>query len=390
MGGGASKRAWPRMFHITCNVPDATGESYQQIFPVWAIAVTRNQRQLATATSDNRINLWCLVTLQLLAPLAGHADTIWRLAYSPDDTLLASTSADGTVRLWEVNSGLPVMILPRNHANWVWSIAWSPDGSRLATGGSDARILVWDAAEAAASAKRLTELTQRAAEDPSWAATAAMEANRVAEVSVPLVYWQAHEKSVHELVFAPSEQSMIVSVGAEGSIAVWDGESGAMDCRLMGHIGAVTCVSISPVNSELIATGGEDHTVRMWDLRDVEPGTAAAKQSREKSIGLNLPHYTLKGHTDGISSVKFTGDGKLLASGSKDCEVRIWVPNPQNPVLYAKFVAHEAWIRDLAWTSSQDILFTGSSDGMVYAWQVPSKYRSKAKNSRPGANKYKT
>lgn len=79
----------------------------------------------------------CLVTHQLLAPLIGHADTawplrawqcvkgsaeplrdvflkslitlmipawiseIWRLAYSPDDLLLASTSADGTVRLWE-------------------------------------------------------------------------------------------------------------------------------------------------------------------------------------------------------------------------------------------------------------------------------------------------
>eukprot|EP00439_Symbiodinium_sp_Y106_P021653 s4710_g2.t1 len=103
MGSGASKKAWGRRFHITSNVPDPTGETYQQIFPVWTIAVTKNQRQLATATSDNRINLWCLVTHQLLAPLIGHADTIWRLAYSPDDLLLASTSADGTVRLWEAN-----------------------------------------------------------------------------------------------------------------------------------------------------------------------------------------------------------------------------------------------------------------------------------------------
>ncbi|CAJ1327546.1 unnamed protein product, partial [Effrenium voratum] len=148
---GASKKAWGRRFHITSNVPDADGDSYQQVFPVWTIAVTKNQRQLAAATSDNRINLWCLVTHQLLAPLIGHADTIWRLAYSPDDLLLASTSADGTVRLWEVSTGLPVMILPRNHANWVWSLAWSPDGSRLATGGSDARILVWDAHEAGRS-----------------------------------------------------------------------------------------------------------------------------------------------------------------------------------------------------------------------------------------------
>ncbi|CAJ1420330.1 unnamed protein product [Effrenium voratum] len=179
MGSGASKKAWGRRFHITSNVPDADGDSYQQVFPVWTIAVTKNQRQLAAATSDNRINLWCLVTHQLLAPLIGHADTIWRLAYSPDDLLLASTSADGTVRLWEVSTGLPVMILPRNHANWVWSLAWSPDGSRLATGGSDARILVWDAHEAAEGAQRVQELSARASADPSWAQTAAEEAEKV-------------------------------------------------------------------------------------------------------------------------------------------------------------------------------------------------------------------
>jgi len=320
--------------------------------------------------------------------LTGHADTIWRIAYSPDDSLLASTSADGTVRLWEVSTGLPVMILPRNHANWVWCLSWSPDGARLATGGSDARILVWDAMEAAMGARRVTAFKEKAFEDPAWLERAEEEAEQAALQAKPLVYWQAHEKSIHQLEFAPSETRMLVSVGAEGAISVWDAETGTLDVRFMGHIGPVTCLSVCPTNSELIASGGEDHTVRLWDLKDVDPGSASAKTSREKVTGINLPHFTLKGHEGGISELRFCGDGQLLASASKDCEVRIWVPSTTNPVLCAKFPAHEAWVRDLAWTADQHFLFSASSDGMIFAWQVPKKYR--VREEFPGSGRPKS
>lgn len=387
MGSGASKYEWPRMYHITSNVVDPMGGTYTQIFPVWALAVTSNQRQLATATSDHRINLWCLVTQQLLIPLMGHADTIWCIAYSPDDVLLASASADGTVRLWEVNTGLPVMTLPRNHANWVWSLAWSPDGSRLATGGSDARILIWDAAQAAESARRVAEMSMMAEEDPSWADAASLEVQKAMRVSMPLLYWQAHEKSILDLTFAPSDPKMLVSIGTEGTLAVWDAESGMLDCRLQGHIGPINSVAISPESEEIVATAGEDHTVRLWDLRDIDPASAAAKISREKAMGLALAHFTLKGHEAAVAVVRFCGDGRLLASASKDCQVRVWVPNMQNPTLCAKFVAHEAWVRSLAWTADQNFLFTASSDGMVYAWQVPRKYHVKPGRAKTAAGR---
>jgi WD40 repeat protein len=377
MGGGASASAWKRQFHITSNVEDLSGESYMQVFPIWALAITSNQRQLATATSDNRINLWCLVTHNLLIPLTGHADTIWCIAYSPDDTLLASASADGTVRLWEVSTGLPVMTLPRNHANWVCSLAWSPDGCQLATGGSDARILIWDAIEAADAAREVAACSMRAEEDPIWLEEAARKAEDAARAAQPLLYWQAHEKSIKSISFAPSESAMLVSVGAEGTVAVWNAHNGNLDCRLMGHIGAITCVAVHPENEECIASGGDDHTVRIWDLRDINPGSMQAKNSREKQLGMNLAHFTLKGHEGGVTQVQFTGDGQLLASASKDCQVRIWIPNLENPTLYAKFAAHEAWVKDIVWTGDQHHLYTASSDGMVFAWSVPRKFHAK-------------
>jgi WD40 repeat protein len=389
MGGGASKPhgKWHQQFHLTNNEAYENAEVFQQIFPVWSITMTHNMKQLASSTGNHKINLWCMMTHQLLISLSGHADTIWKIAYSPDDCLLASASADGTVRLWEVETGMLVSILPRCHANWVWTLAWAPDGKRLATGGSDTRILVWCTDKVTDRARRCANFrTESQSPDPRRQYHAnkemaeAPDADEVAEeLEQPLLAWQAHEKSITELTFAPMDARVLASVGSEGSMALWDSESGALDCRLMGHIGAVTCMAISPQSDEFIASGGEDHTVRLWDLKDIEPGSMNAKASREKAIGHNLPHFTLKGHEGGVSAVRFTPDGRLLASASKDCEIRVWNPSRKSPSLVHKFVAHEAWVRDICWQRDQSHLFSGSTDGLIFAWQVPHKYHVKKK-----------
>jgi len=390
MGGGAGKHAaWHQQFHLTNNEAYENGDVFQQIFPVWTISVTHNMKQLASATGNHKINLWCLMTHQLLISLSGHADTIWNIKYSPDDCLLASASADGTVRLWEVETGMLVSILPRCQANWVWTLSWTPDGKRLATGGSDTRILIWNTDKVTDRARRCSNFRSEAqSPDPRrqyWAnkeMSEAPDADEVAEeLDQPMLAWQAHEKSITELTFAPMDARMLVSVGSEGTIAVWDSESASMDCRLMGHLGSITCVAISPVSDEFLASGGEDHTVRLWDLHDIEPGGINAKASREKAIGFNLPHFTLKGHEGGISAVRFTADGRLLASCSKDCEVRIWNPSRKAPSLVHKFVAHEAWVRDIQWQRDQSHLYSASTDGLIFAWQVPHKYHIKKKKS---------
>jgi len=390
MGGGAgkpSKGKWGQQFSLTNNEAFENADTFQQIFPVWAIAVTHNMKQVASATGNHRINLWCLGTHQLLISISGHADTIWRVAYSPDDCLLASASADGTVRLWEVETGIPLIILPRCQSNWVWTLSWTPDGKRLATGGSDTRILVWSTDKITDRARRCSNFrSESQSTDPrrqyhaNKEMSEAPDVDEVAEeLEQPLLAWQSHEKSVTELSFAPMDARMLCSVGSEGTIAVWDSESGALDCRLMGHIGAITCVAISPVSDEWVASGGEDHTVRLWDLHDIEPGGMNAKASREKAIGFNLPHFTLKGHEGGISSVRFTGDGRLLASASKDCWVRVWNPSRKSPSLVHKFLAHESWVRDIQWQRDQHLLYTASTDGLVFAWQVPRHFHVKKK-----------
>ena len=74
---------------------------------------------------------------------------------------------------------------------------------------------------------------------------------------------------------------------------------------LVGHSDGVRSVAFSP-DGKLLASGGSDNSIRIWDM----------KSHTEK--------VALKGHLDSVSSVAFSPDGKLLASGSHDFTIRIW------------------------------------------------------------------
>lgn len=98
---------------------------------------------LATAGDrDKIIRLWEVCSGQSRGSIAGHADWVESLAFSPDG-LLASASHDKTVRVWNLKSGKETGCF-RGHESVVGPLAFSSDGQRLLSGGWDTTILVWD------------------------------------------------------------------------------------------------------------------------------------------------------------------------------------------------------------------------------------------------------
>ena len=82
-------------------------------------------------------------TRRLLRTLREHAGAVYAVAWSPNGSILASGGQDGTVRLWNPNSGVNYAVL-RGHTARVFSIAFSPDGRTLASGSYNGNVRIWD------------------------------------------------------------------------------------------------------------------------------------------------------------------------------------------------------------------------------------------------------
>jgi WD40 repeat protein len=130
-------------------------------------------------------------------------------------------------------------------------------------------------------------------------------------------------------------------------VRVWPAADGGEPLVLRGHEGSVTSVAFAP--DGLLASGGEDGTVRVW-------------------LAAGGPPLVLQGHEVTVMSVAFAADGRL-ASGGWDGTVRIWSDAESEPLVLR---GHEGWVGSVAF-AADGRLASGGEDGTVrVVWIGPS------------------
>ncbi|XP_067407212.1 coronin-7 [Emydura macquarii macquarii] len=108
-------------------------------------------QRLAVAGEDTKIRLWRIppgglqeTLLEPEAVLRGHTEKIYSIKFHPlAADILASSSYDMSVRIWDLQAGGEVLCL-RGHRDQIFSLAWSPDGRKLATVSKDGRVRVYE------------------------------------------------------------------------------------------------------------------------------------------------------------------------------------------------------------------------------------------------------
>src|SRR5581483_1821318 len=245
---------------------------------------TSNNSERQAMTRSGFSPLFILLTLVFFCPAStvaaeekpelvlqtGHASRVECLSFSPDGRLLASGSADATIRLWDTGTGHELRVLTGQGAG-VTAVGFSPDGRWLASGGLDGAVIVWEV-----STGRET-------------------------MRIP-----AHKLSIRAVAFSPDGQAL-ASASADSSIRLWDFRNQRELKKLTGHSGWVTAISFSP-DGHLLASGSDDQTIRLWDVRR----------------GNEILPQPLTGHTGRVTTLAFSQQGRSLVSGSADQTVRIW------------------------------------------------------------------
>ncbi len=108
---------------------------------------------LATASADSTVKVWGVTGQRERATCQGHKGAVLAVAFTSDSKMLASAGEDGAVRLWEAGAGKELAVL-KSHTGPVRALAFAPDGKTLASAGDDQRVLLWNVA----NGKQLGEL----------------------------------------------------------------------------------------------------------------------------------------------------------------------------------------------------------------------------------------
>ncbi len=111
-----------------------------------SLAWSRDSRWLAVGRGGGTVALWRrddFAADPLL--LAGHGARVNAVGFHPRREVLASASADGSLRLWDVRQAetQAVSLVLEGHDHWVWGVAFSPDGDRLVSASADRTLRLW-------------------------------------------------------------------------------------------------------------------------------------------------------------------------------------------------------------------------------------------------------
>jgi WD40 repeat protein/DNA-binding CsgD family transcriptional regulator len=280
---------------------------------------------LASGSQDGTISLWNVDSGENLHQCKEHSDTVRSIASIPKKSLFASGSEDGTVRVWIENNGNSSCLYSYSYpqTKHVYAVAFHQDEEMLAIGAVE-----YDTDGLEIHTVRLWNILTK----------------KVDQVL------RGHGKQIRALAFSPDplERNLLISTGDDCKIKLWNVYTGKCIKTLHGYTNRIWSITSDNVCG-VFASGGEDNKLHIW---------SSTSWQCEK---------ILPGHSDWIWSVAFSPDGTTVASSSEDNEIRLWNLKTDDCKLLKK---HTERVRAVAFSPNGKFLASGSNDRSVILWDI--------------------
>jgi WD40 repeat protein len=288
------------------------------------------------------------------------AGPVTALGFSTDDRWLAIGSDHGSARIWGTDQLVtqPVVLA---HDDEISAVSFGPDG-RLATGTASNETRLWSLDDPGAESEALEQSEVEGAEDAQVEAIAFSPDGRLlatgsgdALVRVwtldpsgsQLLDPRDLDTGINDLAFSADGDRLAIAVKHED---VWllDVAEGSFQ-PLEGHNEEVLSVAFSP-DGRLLATGSLEGEIRVWNLQD-----------------LDAPSEPLRPHAERVTSLAFDGEGRQLASGSWDETVQIWEVDTENYITLDTSVR----VNDIALRVDGELLAVAAEDAQLWDLTAP-------------------
>jgi WD40 repeat protein len=330
------------------------------------VAVSPDRQFIATANAAGLIRVVDVDCGQLLdVSWKAHEGAVAALSFSAADGRLASAGVDGVVRVWNIESGQPVMLGPtvestvavaadpaanpavvafktglRGTLGQVTAVALRADGKEITAGMADGGVTVWNletAVPRALSAIPVAEPVVAAAE--------------AAEEETPPPPLSPNGTPATVAAVSPDGKLLAVSGTQDGrpTILVRDLATGELKFSLSGHFGAITSLVFAADNRRLLS-GSVDKTARVWDLAD----------SKFPEV------FSFGGHAAAVTGVTFNSNATQAATCAADNTVHLW--NTLTGEVLRSFEGHTAAVVGIAMTPNNAQVITASADKTVRIW----------------------
>ncbi|MBC8350585.1 MAG: protein kinase [Planctomycetes bacterium] len=333
-------------------------QSYEgHTLPVHAVSFSKDGRTLASASTDRTIKVWDAGTGELKTSFQAHEAHVWDVTYSPDGMTLASCGSDRAVKLWDADSyELKRTLL--DHNDQVLSVDFSPDGTMLASGSHDKTVKLWqvDSGELQRTISGHTDMVHKVAFSPEGNEIASASDDRTVKIWIVATGMlvnrlQGHRGGARAVGWNPDGRTLATAGDDQaGGVKLWDLSGIARNTCLLGHTHFVDSVAFSPVG-RVFASGGADGSIRVWNANTGEQSALLQSGSGE------------------IKSIAFSPDGKqLAAANNQNKTVKLW--NLSTTKVEKTFEGHSGSVLCVAFSSDGQYIASGGSE--VIVWNVAS------------------